>query len=308
MKCAALYNHTNIRGGNRIYPCCRYKESVMHFDGNVGKIMDSYIYKKLRTDMETDWLPGCGKCKHEEELGVESLRQRFNARYQMSVPTLDYLEVGFDNICDLTCDGCWEEWSSSWWAKKNPNLPPKQGITSTEEFTHIPDTINRVVFLGGEPLMTNRHRRFLQTFDNLENLSVEYFTNGMHKLQEEDYQILSKCKSVHFTISIDGVGTLNETVRGGSVWSRVVKTLDEIADTFDYTIHSVVHKNNWQGLPELAEFTKKYKKWTTNVLTFPKELDIINLEQCDKTKLEKILDTYDIPNRQYIKAHLQGDA
>jgi sulfatase maturation enzyme AslB (radical SAM superfamily) len=280
----------------------------MHFDGNVGKIMDSYIYKKLRTDMETDWLPGCGKCKHEEELGVESLRQRFNARYQMTHPTLDYLEVGFDNICDLTCDGCWEEWSSSWWAKKNPNLPPKQGITSTEEFTHIPDTINRVVFLGGEPLMTNRHRRFLQTFDNLENLSVEYFTNGMHKLQEEDYQVLSKCKHVHFTISIDGAGVLNETVRSGSIWSRVVKTLDEIADVFDYTIHTVVHKNNWQGLPELAEFAKKYKKWTTNVLTFPKELDIINLEQCDKTKLEKILDTHDIPNRQYIKAHLQGDA
>jgi sulfatase maturation enzyme AslB (radical SAM superfamily) len=280
----------------------------MHFDGNVGKIMYSYMYNKLRADMEDDWLPGCGKCKHEEELGVESLRQRFNSRYQMSKPTLDYLEVGFDNICDLTCDGCWEEWSSSWWAKKNPHLPPKQGITSTEEFTHIPDTIKRVVFLGGEPLMTNRHRRFLQTFDNLENLSVEYFTNGMHKLQEEDYQVLSKCKSVHFTISIDGAGVLNEQVRSGSVWSRVVKTLDEIADVFDYTIHTVVHKNNWQGLPELAEFAKNYKKWTTNVLTFPKELDIITLEQCDKTELEKILDTYDIPNRQYIKAHLQGDA
>ena len=226
----------------------------------------------------------------------------------MTNPTLDYLEVGFDNICDLTCDGCWEEWSSSWWAKKNPNLPPKQGITSTEEFTHIPDTINRVVFLGGEPLMTNRHRRFLQTFDNLQNLSVEYFTNGMHKLVEEDYQVLSKCKHVHFTISIDGAGALNETVRSGSVWSRVVKTLDEIADVFDYTIHTVVHKNNWQGLPELAEFAKNYANWTTNVLTFPKELDIINLEQCDKDKLEKILDTHDIPNRQYIKAHLQGDA
>ena len=258
--------------------------------------------------METDWLPGCGKCKHEEELGVESLRQRFNSRYQMSKPTLDYLEVGFDNICDLTCDGCWEEWSSSWWAKKNPDLPHKQGITSTEEFTHIPNTINRVVFLGGEPLMTNRHRRFLQTFENLEKLSVEYFTNGMHKLHEEDYQVLSKCKHVHFTISIDGSGVLNEQVRSGSIWSRVVKTLDEIADVFDYTIHSVVHKNNWHGLPELAEFAKKYKKWTTNVLTFPKELDIITLEQCDKAKLEKILDTYDIPNRQYIKAHLQGEA
>jgi len=308
MKCAALYNHTNIRSDNRVFPCCRYKESVMHFDGDVGKVMHSYVYNKLRADMENEWLPGCGKCKHEEEIGVESLRQKFNKRYPMADPTLRYLEVGFDNICDLTCDGCWEEWSSSWWAKKNPNLPPKQGVKDTEEFTNIPNSINRVVFLGGEPLMTNRHRRFLESLDNLENIEVEYFTNGMHKLQEIDYQVLNKCKRVHFTISIDGHGILNEQVRSGSVWSRVVKTLEEISDTFDYTVHTVVHKNNWHGLPELANYLKNYPNWTTNVLTFPRELDIINLEQCDKEELIKIVDAYNIPNRQYIKAHLQGDA
>ena len=308
MKCAALYNHTNIRGGNRIYPCCRYKENIMWFDGDVGKILDSYMYRKLRADMELDWLPGCGKCKHEEELGVESLRQKFNKHYTMSDPKLRYLEVGFDNICDLTCDGCWEEWSSAWWAKKNPNLPPKQGITSTEEFINIPDTVDRVVFLGGEPLMTSRHRKFLESLNSLESIKVEYFTNGMHKLTEDDYQILNKCKHVHFTISIDGYHVLNETVRSGSIWSRVQKTVDEIADTFDYTIHTTIHKNNWQGLPELAVWAKNYKKWTTNVLTYPQELDIINLEQCDKKQLIEWLSIYDIPNRQYIKAHLEGDA
>ena len=73
-----------------------------------------------------------------------------------------------------------------------------------------------------------------------------------------------RCKKVHFTVSIDGYGTVNETVPSGSVWSRVVKTLDEIADVFDYTIHTVVHKQ-LVCINELAEFTKKYKKWTTNV-------------------------------------------
>ena len=114
MFCSALYNHTNVRGGNRIYPCCRYKTPIQKFDGNVGNILHSEQYKKLRQDMESNWLPGCGKCKQEEELGVESLRQKFNAKYDPASPKLKYLEVGFDNICDLTCDGCWEEWSSSW--------------------------------------------------------------------------------------------------------------------------------------------------------------------------------------------------
>lgn len=306
MKCAALYNHTNIRGGNRVYPCCRFKTPIQTFDGDVGAVLHSEEYEQLRENFTLD-NPNCAKCKHEESLGKESLRQQFNKRYPFDV-SLRYLEVGFDNICDLTCDGCWDEWSSSWWAKDNPHLPAKQGITSTDEFVNIPDTITKVVFLGGEPLMTNRHRKFLQSLDSLDYLEVEYFTNGMHKLTEEDYILLSKCKRVHFTVSIDGVGALNEQVRSGSVWSRVTKTLDEISDTFDYTIHTTIHKNNWHGLPELKEFTKKYANWTTNLLTYPKKLDIINLEQCDKNELIKIVDGYDIPNKQYIKAHLKGDA
>ena len=308
MKCAALYNHTNIRGGNRVYPCCRYKQPLQTFDGDVNKVLNSYSYNKLRHDMMTGWVPECAKCKHEEELGKESLRQWFNKNYSVDEIKLRYLEVGFDNICDLTCDGCWEEWSSSWSVKKNPDLPPKQGITSTTEFRNIPETIEKVVFLGGEPLMTNRHRRFLESFDTLEHLEVEYFTNGMHKLQDRDIELLQQCKRVHITVSIDGFNKLNEKVRSGSIWNTVVKTLDEIADIFDYTIHTTVHKNNWHGLPDLKDFTKKYKKWTTNVLTFPQNYDIINLEQCDKQHLIKILDTHDIPNRQYIKAHLKGDA
>ena len=308
MKCAALYNHINIRGGDRVYPCCRYKQPLQTFDGDVNKVLNSYSYNKLRHDMMEGWLPECAKCKHEEDAGKESLRQWFNKNYTTDEIKLRYLEVGFDNICDLTCDGCWEEWSSSWWVKKNPDLPAKQGITSTTEFRNIPESISKVVFLGGEPLMTNRHRRFLESFDTLEHLEVEYFTNGMHSLQEADYQLLSQCKHVHFTISIDGYSSLNDQVRSGSVWRKVVETLNEIADTFDYTIHTTIHKNNWYGLPDLCEFTKKYAKWTTNVLTYPKKLDIINLEQCDKQKLLDILDEFDIPNKQYIGTHLKGDA
>jgi sulfatase maturation enzyme AslB (radical SAM superfamily) len=309
VKCAALYNHANLRGGDRIFPCCRFKSSIQWFDGDVDKILHSYSYNLLRSRMESgEKLPECSKCWHEESLGKPSLRNWFNENYGTDEIKLKYLEVGFDNICDLTCDGCWEEWSSSWWIKKNPNLPPKQGITSTTELRNIPESIEKVVFLGGEPLMTNRHRRFLESFDTLDHLTVEYFTNGMHKLHEEDYKLLSQCKHVHFTVSIDGVGILNEKVRSGSIWSQVVKTLDEIASTFDYTIHTTIHKNNWQGLPDMCEFAKKYKNWTTNVLTYPKKLDIINLEQSDKEKLAEWLCIYDIPNRQYIKAHLKGDA
>ena len=48
MKCSAFWNHTNIRSGNRIYPCCRFKTSIGQFDGDVGNVLHIPEYKKIR--------------------------------------------------------------------------------------------------------------------------------------------------------------------------------------------------------------------------------------------------------------------
>ena len=72
--CSALYNHANIRGGNRVYPCCRFKQSIQQFNGDVENILSSDQYHTLRQSWSIDD-PNCAKCKHEEALGKESLRQ-----------------------------------------------------------------------------------------------------------------------------------------------------------------------------------------------------------------------------------------
>ena len=41
--CSALYNHTNIRNGNRIYPCCRFKKQLLTFDDDVENILNTKI-------------------------------------------------------------------------------------------------------------------------------------------------------------------------------------------------------------------------------------------------------------------------
>lgn len=307
-KCAALYSHTNIRSGNRIFPCCRFKKSVKTFDGDVSNILTSPEYNQLRKDFENHKLPECAKCWHEESLGKESLRQWFNKNYSTEKTELKYLEIGFDNICNLTCDGCWEEWSSSWWAKKNPNKPVKQGIVHIDEITEIPDTIEKIVFLGGEPLMTNRHRLFLEKIKHLESVSVEYFTNGMFSLTDKDRAVLDRCNSVKFTVSIDGYKKLNEKVRSGSIWNTVEKNTNDISQNYTTVIHTVVHKNNWHGLIDLHEWINNNSyNWTTNILTFPKNLDIINLNQESKKLLIKVCNQYQIPNSEYIISHIKEE-
>lgn len=308
--CSAFWKHTNIRGGNRIFPCCRFKEPVLEFDGNVSAILNSQTYDQLRLDSIAGTKnKNCAKCYLEESLGKKSLRQEFNADYATDTVELKYLEIGFDNICNLTCDGCWGEWSSSWANKENPNVSVKMNILDTAEITEIPRSIEKIVFLGGEPLMTNRHITFLKKISNLPATSVTYYTNGTFLLKEKDIEILKQAKQINFILSIDGVGHLNDKVRTGSNWSDILLFIDQISALgFNLSIHSVLHINNWHGFPELRTFVdSKNLQWTIGVLTYPNNLSIINLLAEEKVQLKNILERYNIPNRIFVSEYLDND-
>ena len=303
--CSAFWSHTNIRGGNRIFPCCRYKTAVQQFNGDVDSILLSTQYSELRKNSEAGIEnKNCQKCYDEESLGKSSLRQWFNENYSADTVSLKYLEVGFDNICNLTCDGCWEEWSSSWWIKKNPNGIPKAGILSTEECFNIPLTLEKIVFLGGEPLMTNRHRTFLEQLPDLSQLAVTYYTNGMFDLTERDHAVLSKCQSVHFIVSIDAHGKLNDTVRSGSDWNTIESFVNKLP--YRKTINSVLHRNNWHGFSELHNWIHQHKlDWRVNILTYPYMLSINTLNKKESETLLKTISSLNIPNKEYIISYIK---
>lgn len=301
-KCSAFWHHTNVRSDNRVFPCCRFKEPVQQFDGNLETILTTDAYKKLR-EQSLAGIPikGCEKCYYEESLGRKSLREQFNEDYDCKEIELNFLEVGFDNICNLTCDGCWGEFSSSWAKKTNPN---EIHIHSTVDFINIPSTLSRVLFLGGEPLMTTRHAKFLSALPNKKLVDVIYNTNGTFFLSLETQTLLRQFKSVKFILSIDGFGLLNDKVRSGSHWNDIVDFIHQVKRLpFELVIHSVIHINNWHGLADLEKFIKQINlPWTINVLTYPKHLDIANIE--DKTDILNVINNSNVPNKAYILKHL----
>ena len=309
-KCAAFWNHTNVRGGDRIFPCCRFKQPVDTFTGDVGKILHLPIYEQLRNDsLRGIKITGCEKCYYEEAQGKQSLRQKFNQEYATDVVELKYLEIGFDNICNLACDGCWEEFSSTWANIKNPNNPKKINVISTKEFFNIPDTVDKVLFLGGEPLMTNKHIRFLKKIKNTENVSVIYNTNGTFLFTLEELDLLNSFKSVEIIVSVDGIGELNNKVRSGSDWNDILSFLSQLSETtFKFSLHTVLHVNNWHGIVDVANFVRNHGyDWTTNVLTYPKNLDIINLTTDEKNQFLSSIKNIDLPNKDYIEKHILNE-
>ena len=302
-KCAAFWKHTNLRNSDKIFPCCRFKTPVGTFDGNVSKILHSDTYAKLReTDVAT--LSACAKCMYEEDNGKKSLREKFNETYDMETIGLEYLEVGLDNICNLTCDGCWAEFSSSWSEKQFPDKPKSFHIRSGKDIEQLPDTLNKILFLGGEPLMTTRHYKILQKIKKPENVEVTYNTNATFMLPEQHISLLNTFKKVHFIVSIDAYGELNDKVRSGSKWNDILKFIEQIKSTqFSMSINSVLHLNNWHGFLDLEKFvTEVDVDWEVNILTYPKHLDVANYK--NKQEVIDLINKTDIPNKQYVTNHL----
>ena len=298
-KCAAFWKHTNIRGDNRIFPCCRFKRPVAVFDKSISNILESDVYEKLRQS-DVSKMPECSKCMHEEANGRKSLRQEFNEKYDTDIVELKFLEIGFDNICNLTCDGCWSEFSSAW-AKKETG---KLSYTELDEITEVPDTIEKILFLGGEPLMTNRHESFLRRISQPERVEVIYNTNGTFLLKDNIVDLLEKFKNVKFILSIDAYGELNDKVRSGSKWQDIINFITQIKQLgFALEVNSVLHLNNWHGIVDLENFIKGIEvDWTVNVLTYPQHLDIANYK--DKNEIVDLIKQTSIPNKDYVINHL----
>ena len=299
-KCAAFWHHTNLRSDNRVFPCCRFKTPIAKFDGDVSQVLFYKEYENLRQlSSEGTSIADCEKCYYEESLGKQSLRQRFNETYDCDNISLEYLEIGFDNICNLTCDGCWEEFSSAWAKKKYPENKTTW-IHSSTEITNIPDSINKVLFLGGEPLMSNRHLKFLNLVKNSRNVEIIYNTNGTFLLDQPTIDKLKQFKQATFILSIDGYADLNERVRSGSKWVDVLNFIEQIQSlNFILEVNSVIHLNNWHGLKDLTDFVRSLNvTWTTNALTYPEHLSIKNIS--NKQDFINLIEPLDIPNRDYL--------
>ena len=310
MKCAAFWKHTNIRNDNRIFPCCRFKSSIAVFNGNVEGILELKEYQKLReASSNGERIKECAKCYYEEEQGKRSLRQKFNSEYDTDTVELKFLELGLDNICNLTCDGCYGEFSSEWSKIENPDKATSYHIRSTKDFDNVPSTVEKILFLGGEPLMTKRHYKVLQQLQNRDRVSVTYNTNGMFMLDEESLSLLKQFKQVDFIVSIDGYKHVNDTVRKNSNWDTIIQFISQIVkNSFKFQIHTTIHKNNLHGLPRLSMWiNEKGYEWTTNILTYPAHLDVKNLSAEEKESAIKEIKNYNIVGRDYIVAHLQKD-
>ena len=182
---------------------------------------------------------------------VSTMRKDYTMPFE--IPTM---ELKLNNLCNLKCRMChpgdstaWNDWAEvkefykgegqvifdiveehnlekkplldkfednpNWWASLEKNLP----------------YFRRVEFAGGEPLMDPQHFRILDMLAPYgDQIEIKYATNltTLGKSNRTVWQYWPKFKSVAVNVSIDGIGTSYEYIRGNASWAELINNVKQI--------------------------------------------------------------------------------
>ena len=182
---------------------------------------------------------------------VDKLSQDYSMPFE--IPSI---ELKLNNLCNLKCRMChpmdstaWNDWSEvkEFYKSENnimyaiveehdlerkPHLDKFQD--SPEWWTSLEKLLpyfRRVEFAGGEPLMDPQHYRILDMLAPYgHQIEIKYATNlsMLGKSNRTVWEYWPKFKSIAVNVSIDGLGSSYEYIRGNASWSELINNIKQI--------------------------------------------------------------------------------
>lgn len=252
---------------------------------------------KLHRDIRSSMLKGekhasCQRCWDNEKNGGRSFRHVWNDIYgdkqdemlsdvapdgTLNAPRFYYMDITFGNNCNLRCRMC------------NPVnsklLIPEDlaiGITDKNFLSTLPvmdwyqlpqfmdifrsvlPHLDRLNFLGGEPLFVREHMDLLAILvkeGRAPDIEIQYNTN-LSQIPERLYDLWRHFKRVNVGVSVDGVGRVNEFIRYPSTWDNLIKNIHSIAHDYKgnniaLSIHSTIQIYNIMNWGEILQWVAR---------------------------------------------------
>jgi MoaA/NifB/PqqE/SkfB family radical SAM enzyme len=180
-------------------------------------------------------------------------KMRHDFTMPFEIPTM---ELKLNNLCNLKCRMChpmdstaWNDWSEVkdfYKAEGNimyaiveqhdlENKPHLDKFQDNPEWWASLEKLlphfRRVEFAGGEPLMDPQHYRILDMLAPYgHQIEIKYATNlsMLGKSNRTVWEYWPKFKSIAVNVSIDGLGSSYEYIRGNASWSELINNIKQI--------------------------------------------------------------------------------
>jgi organic radical activating enzyme len=299
--CILPFMHTLVLPNGDITLCCNseVREGMPNVaNEGLDNILNNEHHKHIRSEMLAGNQPDiCRRCWDNEKLKMRSYREQQNFTYLKYFPRLlttkkdgtinqgvKYLDVRFNNTCNLKCVMCSSSYSSAWKDDEkilvnligddalNGELKYRINNYDKESFKWSRDeqilqtiiknahSLERIHFAGGEPLLAKQHDVLLKELIQLgmaSKLFLSYNSNGEF-ITQKTLDLWSHFKRVKVFYSLDDIGERNEYIRYPSKWSTHVDKFKLIEENnpknVDWRIAATISVLNVAYIPEFVEW------------------------------------------------------
>lgn len=302
--CMLPWVHMHMWPNGITYPCCLATNDYTIGNTNTStfkELWNSERMRELRRNM-LDGKPtsGCSRCYEHEENGSRSMRMNMNMDYfhhyhrtelthedgSLDDIYMAYMDIRFSNICNMKCRTCGPELSSFWvddaiklgrYSEEQPRIL-KIKPTLEQFWSDVEpwiDTVERIYFAGGEPLIMDEHYKILEHLIEIgkTDIQIAYNTNfSKLKYKRKDViQLWQHFEHVKVGASLDAMGPRAELMRAGTKWDDMMRNRERIleeAPHVQFQISSTVSAYNaWHA----ADF---YSDWIDRGWVSPDQVDI----------------------------------
>lgn len=227
-----------------VKPCCSYTKM---YPGTVKQWLSSPELRDLQKDILDDRVSeGCRYCVSGEQLDGSSTRLSAIKDYgtdPIGTTVIDYVDYRSNNICNFRCRSCEPFYSNgiAQEARRHPELQQfyavplqKTAPTQTSDKQWILDnlsSIKRLMFTGGEPTRIPEVREIIDRIRHTGNTDISVMmTSNASFTDPYWFEITESMPNIHWTLSIDSVGSAAEIIRDGTDWAQVSATVERMFD------------------------------------------------------------------------------
>ena len=246
----------------------RAKELVIQKSSIEETFNSKYWNKARELTVENKPISGCHKCYAEEKIDGEvavSMRLGSSILYndgflhkkpKFEKPSLEFLEIGFGNYCNLACLSCNSSLSTTWYDNEvalnkiastdiKRTVFPKLDNIRFELEKETLKSLKLIKFTGGEPMINPEFIKFIDAIceqGSPENISLEIYTNCSYIPSPKLLENLVKFKNIQLNLSIDAFGNVNDYIRYGSSWEGTNK--QTVSRSIDFWLDRGVQNKN----------------------------------------------------------------
>jgi radical SAM protein with 4Fe4S-binding SPASM domain len=300
--CMMPWTSIMIEPSSKVKPCCESTEILGDCSTtSLKEIWNSDTSKQLRKEMLEGKQPkSCNSCYTKESIGRDTLRKSTNRRFIKYVNNIEstqvdgflkdfnlyYLDARFNNLCNLSCRSCNPGSSSSWYqpavaigqidkSVKALQIAGKNTYDIYDQILEHIDTLERIYFAGGEPMMIDQFYQIVEELDRCGRHDVELIYNiNMTKSSlagKSIFDVWKNFKKISIGASLDGEYQRGEYLRSGQHWNDVLEFRKEMLvkrPDIDFYISATTSILNVLHLPDF------HQSWVNQGLINPPDFNI----------------------------------